>query len=58
MGDEESFVLCISDESQKVMADNSIKGERQLVTLLNSHEMRNPLNVVAKQCMTIKTLSE
>lgn len=45
-----SFVLCIIDQSQKVLADNSIKGEKQLVALINStisHEMRNPLNVVS-----------
>jgi signal transduction histidine kinase len=56
-----SFVLCIIDESQKVLADNSIKGERQLVALINStisHEMRNPLNVVINQCKIIKILTD
>jgi signal transduction histidine kinase len=44
-----SFILCIIDESHKVLANNSIKGEKELVALINStisHEMRNPLNVV------------
>jgi signal transduction histidine kinase len=49
------------DQSQKVLADNSIKGEQQLVALINStisHEMRNPLNVVINQCKIIKILCD
>ena len=56
-----SFVLCFIDQTQKVLADNSIKGERQLVALINStisHEMRNPLNVVINECKIIKILCE
>lgn len=56
-----SFVLCFIDQTHKVLADNSIKGERQLVALINStisHEMRNPLNVVINQCKIIKILCE
>jgi len=54
-----SFVLCFIDQTQKVLADNSIKGENQLVALINStisHEMRNPLNVVINQCKITKIL--
>jgi signal transduction histidine kinase len=56
-----SFVLCIIDQSSRVLADNRQEGERQLVALINStisHEMRNPLNVVINQCQITKIQCE
>lgn len=56
-----SFVLCFIDQTQRVLADNSIKGERQLVALINStisHEMRNPLNVIINHCKITKILCD
>lgn len=47
--DYESFILCFVDYSVQVLADKSIQGENELVSLINasiSHEMRNPLNII------------
>jgi hypothetical protein len=56
-----SFILCFVDQSNKILAENSIKGENELVALINStisHEMRNPLNIVINHCKIIKHMSE
>ena len=56
-----SFILCFVDQSNKILAENSIKGESELVALINStisHEMRNPLNIVINHCKIIKHMSE
>lgn len=56
-----SFVLCFVDQSFKILADNSIKGEQELVSLVNStisHEMRNPLNIIVNQCKIIRMFCE
>ena len=49
------------DMSLKNLADDSSKGERELVDLINStisHEMRNPLNCVAGQTEIMKIKCE
>ena len=45
------------DQSNKILAENSLKGEKELVALINStisHEMRNPLNIVINHTKIIK----
>jgi hypothetical protein len=55
LNDSESYMLCFSDISQKILYDTS-KAEGELLSLINStisHEMRNPLNSIINQCKII-----
>ena len=59
--DYESFILCFVDYSVQVLADKSIQGENELVSLINasiSHEMRNPLNIITNQTEIISILCD
>ena len=52
-----SFIVCFVDQSNKILAEKSLKGEKELVALINStisHEMRNPLNIVINHTQIIK----
>jgi signal transduction histidine kinase len=59
--DDDSFILCFVDYSVQVLADKSIQGENELVSLINasiSHEMRNPLNIITNQTEIISILCQ
>lgn len=52
-----SFIICFVDQSNKILAENAMKGEKELVALINStisHEMRNPLNIVINHTKIVK----
>ena len=54
----DNFMLCFNDISQKILYDSS-KAEGELLTLINStisHEMRNPLNSIINQCLIMQSL--